>query len=93
MSITSDTPEHELLIDPFRSVYAVNCRVDGAFLQCGALYVEPQNPFKRIRLAYGDASIDVELPPELTNQPLPYKAWQVALPICNEQVRQPSVPG
>jgi hypothetical protein len=85
-------PEHELLIDPFRSVYAVNCRVEGETLHCGALYVEPQNPFDRIRLAYGDASIEVELPPELINQPLPHRAWQVALPISDEQVRQPSVP-
>ena len=76
--------EHELLVDPFRSVYAVNCRVEGSTLYCGALYVEPQHPFRLIRLAYGDASIEVELPAELINQSVPSRAWQVALPLRDE---------
>lgn len=85
---------HDLLVEPeSSSVYAVNCRVEDSTLHCGALYLEPLIPTQLIRLAYGDASIDVELPEELINQPSPHRAWQVALPIRDEQVRQPFVPG
>lgn len=73
--------QHDLLIDPFRTVYAVNCKVEGTTLHCGALYVEPQNPFQLIRLADNAAKIDVSLPDELLNQPTPTTGWAVQLPI------------
>lgn len=85
------TPEHDLLIDPFKTIYAVNCRVEGATLHCGALLVEPQNPFKIIRLADTSATLDVTLPDELVDQPTLRKGWDVTLPILNpdEQVQRP----
>lgn len=83
-------PEHELLIDPFRTVYAVDCRVEGATLHCGALYVEPQNPFQDIRLSDNRASVDVRLPQDLVDQPTLRKGWDVSLPIIkhHEQVQR-----
>ena len=83
---------HDLLVEPEQSlVYAVNCRVEGSTLHCGALYLEPRVPSQSIRLAYDAASIEVELPSELINQPSPYRAWKVTLPLRHEQVRQSSV--
>lgn len=83
--------QHDLLLDPINTVFAVNCRVEGSTLHCGALYLEPLVQSHVIRLAHGDASVEVEIPPELVNQSTPHRAWQVALPIRNEQVQRTSV--
>lgn len=83
-------PEYDLLIDPANTVFAVNCRVEDSTLHCGALYLEPAIPFKLTRLAYNEAIVDVHLPEELLNQPTPTRAWNIALPITNEQI-QPAV--
>lgn len=83
--------QHDLLLDPINTVFAVNCRVEGSTLHCGALYLEPLIQHHSIRLAYDGDSIEVELPPELVNQPTPYRAWEVELPIRDEQVRLSSV--
>lgn len=80
--------QHDLLLDPINTVFAVNCRIEGTTLLCGALYLEPLVQSHLIRLAYGDASLEVEIPTELVNQTTPYRAWQVALPIRNEQVQR-----
>ena len=76
--------QHDILIDPINTVFAVNCVVEGSTLHCGALYLEPLVQSQFIRLAYGDASLEVEIPPELVNQSTPYRAWQVALPLRDE---------
>lgn len=73
--------EHDLLIDPANTVFAVNCRVEGSTLHCGALYLEPAIPFKLTRLAYNDVKFDVELPDELLNQPQPTRSWEIPLKI------------
>jgi hypothetical protein len=75
---------HDLLLNPINTVYAVNCRVEGSTLNCGALYLEPLIPSQHIRLAYNDASLDVELPLELLNLPDATRAWEVDLPLCDE---------
>lgn len=82
-------PEHELLTDAFNSIYAVNCRVEGTTLHCGALYVEPRNPFQVIRLSDNHASLDVSLPDELVDQPTLKKGWNINLQIIttHEQVQ------
>ena len=76
--------QHDLLIDPINTVFAVNCVVEGSTLHCGALYLEPLVQSQFIRLAYADASVEVEIPPELVNQTTPYRAWQVTLPIRDD---------
>lgn len=76
--------DHDLLIDLSCNVFAVNCRVEGSTLHCGALYLEPLIQSQCIRLAYNDARIEVELPSELLNQPHTFRAWEVELPIRNE---------
>lgn len=78
------TSEFDLLTDETSTVYAVNAKVQGSALHCGALYLEPLIPKHSIRLAYKDASVWVDLPTELLNQPIPFKAWEVDLPIRNE---------
>lgn len=85
---------HDLLIDPISTVFAVNCRVEGSTLHCGALYLEPliqSHLINLIRSADSGANVQVELPPELVNQPTPYRAWEVELPIRDEQVREPFI--
>lgn len=77
-------PEYDLLMNADQTVYAVNCRVEGTTLHCGALYLEPLIPHHSIRLAYGDAIVDVDIPPEFVNQGSPYRAWEIELPIQNE---------
>jgi len=76
--------QHDILIDPINTVFAVDCRIEGSTLHCGALYLEPLVQSQFIRLAYADATVEIELPPELVNQPTPFRAWQVALPIRDE---------
>ena len=76
--------QHDLLIDPINTVFAVNCVVEGSTLHCGALYLEPLVQSQFIRLASNDASVEIEIPTELVNQPTPHRAWQVTLPIRNE---------
>lgn len=76
--------QHDLLIDPINTVFAVNCVVEGSTLHCGALYLEPLVQSQFIRLAYGDASVEVEIPLELVNQTTPHRAWEVTLPIRDE---------
>ena len=75
------TPEHAMLQDPFKTVYAINCHVEDTTLHCGALYVEPRNPFQVIRLSDNSASLDVVLPEELVDQPTLRKGWDVELTI------------
>lgn len=76
--------QHDLLLDPINTVFAVNCVVEGSTLHCGALYLEPLVQSQFIRLAYGDASVEVEIPLELVNQTTPHRAWEVTLPIRDE---------
>ena len=82
--------QHDILIDPINTVFAVNCAVEGSTLHCGALYLEPLVQSQFIRLAYADATVEIELPPELVNQTTPFKAWNVELKIRNEQVQRAS---
>jgi hypothetical protein len=93
MTEPSTPPEtHDVLCDPAHTIWGVHCRVDGAALHCGALYVGPLIPFHLIRLADSCATIDVELPEELRNLSSAVRLWDVALPIVtHEQVRQPPV--
>ena len=74
---------HDLLLDPINTVFAVNCREEGATLHCGALYLEPLVQSSAITLAYKEAKIQVELPIELVNQPTPFRAWSIELPITD----------
>ena len=76
--------QHDILIDPINTVFAVNCVVEGSTLHCGALYLEPLVQSQFIRLSYDDATVEVELPPELVAQTTPHRAWQVTLPIRDE---------
>ena len=72
---------HDLLIDPINTVFAVNCQEEGATLHCGAIYLEPLVQSSTITLAYKTAKIEVELPLELINQTMPFRAWSIDLPI------------
>ena len=59
---------YDLLLDPFNTVFAIDCTLQGKTLHCGALYVSPQVPFDFIRLAGNGATIDVVFPEQLRNQ-------------------------
>ena len=75
--------QHDLLMDAAHMVYAVNCQEQDDALHCGALFLEPLIPFKSIRLAYETASVMVELPTELVNQPEPFRSWSIDLPLAH----------
>lgn len=75
---------HDLLTDPFGSIYAVNCTIpEDGVLRCGALYIEPENPFPVIRLSHNSVTLDVSLPPECVNNSSAITAWDVTLR-CSE---------
>lgn len=76
--------QHDLLIDPLNTVFAVNCREEDSTLHCGALYLEPLVQSQFIRLAYGPASIEVQLPAELVGQNQPFKGWDIQLRLRDE---------
>lgn len=71
----------DLLTNPFHTVYAVNCRVDGDTLHIGGLYLSPRQQHAVIRLSDNTAKLDVRLPPELLDKPDAHKAWDVELGI------------
>lgn len=73
---------HDLLRDPAHTIYAVHCTPEPGFLHCGALHVEPNNPFTLIRLADSHAIFDVELPPELVGSKQAISAWNLSLPLA-----------
>lgn len=74
----------DLLLDPINTVFAVNCRVEGSTLHCGALYLEPQIQSQLIRLSDRGASLTVELPLELLHQSDATRAWDIDIPITDE---------
>jgi hypothetical protein len=76
--------QSSLLSDPERTVFAMNCRVEGSTLHCGALYLEPLIRHQSIRLADERATLSVDIPSELLNQSIPFRAWDVELPISHE---------
>jgi hypothetical protein len=75
----------DLLIDPINTVFAVNCKVEGDALHCGALYLDPLVQRHYIRLSDKSASVVVEIPIEMVNQPAPFRAWDVTLPLHNDK--------
>lgn len=83
--------QHDLLIDPLNTVFAVNCREEDSTLHCGALYLEPLVQSQFIRLAYGPATIQVELPPEFVGQAQAFRGWNITLPVHNVEVREPAL--
>lgn len=86
--------QHDLLIDPINTVFAVNCRTEDDVLYCGALYLEPLIQSKHIRLIRSPdsaATLEIELPDELILKPDAHRAWQVELPLIHVEVREPSL--
>lgn len=73
----------DLLVNPFRSIYAIDCEIEDGVLTCGALYLEANQQHEIIRLADNAATLDVRLPPELLGQPDAQRAWDVELPIVS----------
>lgn len=78
---------YDLLTDAIGTTYAVNCRIEGTTLHCGAFYLEPQIPFESIRLSHSGGNLEVELPLAFRNQPQCIVAWDVPLQLRqHEQV-------
>ena len=73
---------HDLLIDRFATVFAVNCEFDEEeeAITIGALYLEPDQRFSKITLTDRSATIEIELPPELLEVQAAQKAWNIQLP-------------
>ena len=73
---------HDLLIDRFATIFAVNCDYDEdeELLTIGALYLEPDQRFNNIKLSDTRVNIEIELPLELMEVQAPQKAWNIQLP-------------
>ncbi len=73
---------HDLLIDRFATIFAVNCEFDeeDETLTIGALYLEPEQQYSNIRITDRDVNIEIELPKELLEVQAAQKAWNIQLP-------------
>ena len=73
---------HDLLIDRFATVFAVNCEFDEEeeVLQIGALYLGPEQHFRKLRVTDRTLNIEIELPSELLDVQAAQKAWNIQLP-------------
>ena len=72
--------QYDLLLNPGRFCWAVNCVVEEGSVRIGALYLEPNVPDPNIRLTDGSDIFDVVLPEEYVRQPVSMRAWSVELP-------------
>ena len=72
---------HDLLIDRFATIFAVNCEFDeeDETLTIGALYLEPEQQYSNIRITDRNANIEIELPKELLKVQAAQKAWNIQL--------------
>lgn len=75
---------YDLLHDPIRTVFAVDCTRVGDLLTCGAIFLEPLIQSRVLVLECDTARLLVELPPNLLNQPKAFAGWAVELPITDE---------
>lgn len=73
--------QYDLLLNPGRFCWAVNCVVEESSVRIGALYLEPNVPDPNIRLTDGSDIFDVVLPEEYVRQSVSMRAWGVELPI------------
>lgn len=71
----------DLLLNPGRFAWAVNCFVEEDSVRIGALYLEPNVPDQFIRLESGSDIFDVVLPAEFLNRSDPLRTWNCVLPL------------
>ena len=76
--------QYDLLLNPGRFAWAVNCTVEEDSVRIGALFLEPNVPDQFIRLESGSDVFDVVLPEEYVRQGQSLRAWNVALPLNDE---------
>ena len=69
------------MTSPINCAWAVNVAVEEGTLRIGALYVEPNIPTSIIRLESKGDIFDVVLPDELVQRDIPFRAWNVQLPL------------
>jgi len=74
----------DLLLGVANTIYAINCHIENKKLHCGALYLEPDQVHKTIRLANNDASIWIQLPDEVLNQSYPIRMWSTTFEVTHE---------
>jgi len=74
----------DLLLGVANTVYAINCHIENNRLHCGAVYFEPDQQHKTIRLANNDASIRVLLPDEVLQKPDSIRMWSTTFEITHE---------
>lgn len=73
--------QYDLLLNPGRFAWAVNCIVEESSVRIGALYLEPNVPDPNIRLTHNDAYFDVVLPEEFLRVTDAQRAWNIELPL------------
>ena len=76
--------QFDLLLNPGRFAWAINCWVEEGTIRIGALYLEPDVPTPNIRLQSGGDIFEAILPDELLRQENAQRAWNITLPLTNE---------
>ena len=76
--------QFDLLLNPGRFAWAINCWVEEDTVRIGALYLEPDVPTPNIRLQSGGDIFEAILPEELLRQENAQRAWNITLPLTNE---------
>ena len=79
--------QYDLLLNPGRFAWAVNCSVGEGSVHIGALYLEPNVPTEIIRLESGNEFIDVVLPEEFLRARTAQRAWNLSLPLVTADDR------
>ena len=81
----------DLLTDEGSAIFGINAEVSDDSVVFGAFYLPPGVVSKVMRLAYKDVRLQIELPEELLDQATAFVAWDIELPLINEQVREPAI--
>ena len=75
----------DLLLNPARFAWAVNCEIlegeEQDSLRIGALFLEPSIPTPIIRFTHNEQHLDVELPGQYLRVSYAQRAWNITLPI------------
>lgn len=75
----------DIFTDAIHQIFAIDCRFDQTSVLVGAIYIEAETPFDKIRLSNGEKSFYIHLPEEVLHKPDPCFAWNVRFDITEDE--------
>ncbi len=75
----------DLLTNPINCGWAVNCEVEADQVTIGGFYLERDMPGRELPMQSGSVKVTLLLPEELIKQPEPFRAWNITLPVKEEE--------